>query len=292
MTDPEGPQPETESPAADAAAADPPAAEAPAPPAGETLEEAVARLTRESQQARDDKEAADSRYADVDGRLAAVLNLQRDIEKAGQAYGAVYPQLLADEKAYAEFHDSETENLKRLLGPATLADLENQVATSAASLAQAQADVDAKSTALQAAVQDRDQADQVRKEKDAAAKELKNLGGTVAARHAKVKTFRDEITKARQAEFYALAYWLLEKRDYTVTLNGSPALVAPEALPDTLLQAVNGLADAERDFAQKAATAVKRQDDLAVAEKRLADEKSQGEARLRDDLKQLTPTET
>ena len=127
-----------------------------------------------------------------------------------------------------------------------LADLENQVATSAASLAQAQADVDAKSTALQAAVQDRDQADQVRKEKDVAAKELKNLGGTVAARHGRLKALRDDITKSEQAGLYAVAYWLL-RFAFAQEFDGDDVAkpVKPDELPSRLIDALKAVADAE-----------------------------------------------
>src|SRR4249920_1127265 len=90
----------------------------PGPPAkGETVEEAIARLEAESKKAREEKEAADSRFTDVDGRLTALRNLQRDIDKAMLAYKSVRDQLKIDQQAYLDYQESEQESLEKQLKP-------------------------------------------------------------------------------------------------------------------------------------------------------------------------------
>jgi hypothetical protein len=100
------------------------------------------------------------------------------------------------------------------------------------------------------------------------------------------------VARARQAGHYALAYWLLELRDYGSVLNGKPRLIDPAELPSALLAAVNKLADAESRLAAAAGAVSRIKAELATAEKELADRLAKGEATLRDELKDMGPANT
>jgi hypothetical protein len=258
------------------------------PSAEETLEQAIARLQVESQKAQEAKEAADSRVADADGRLTALRNLQRDSEKARLAYESAREQLEIDQQGYRDFYESEEESLAKLLGPEAVAEVKKKSDDRQAAYDAAKAAVEAKKADLAAAEERRDAAAAVRKEKADQVSQYKALATTIGGRHAQLKAMRDEVTKARQAGQYALAYWLLELRDFRSVLDkGARDLIDPEELPAKLLAAVNELGDAERDYAASESAVGKRRIELAAAEKELADQKAQGETRLRDQLKQI-----
>jgi chromosome segregation ATPase len=233
----------------------------------ETVEQAIARLEAESRAARDEKEAADSRLADADGRLTALRNLQKDSEKATLAYESVHDQLKIDQQGYLDYYEASRSDYDK-----------------------AAAAVEAKKADLAAAENRRDESNALRKQRADRVAQYKQLATTIGARHATLKSMRDEVAKARQSGQYALAYWLLEFRDFKSVLDeGSAALIDPGELPADLLAAVNALADAERDHAANENAVGKRRNELAEAERQLADQKAKGETRLRDQLKQLSP---
>jgi chromosome segregation ATPase len=256
----------------------------------ETVEQAIARLEAESRAARDEKEAADSRLADADGRLTALRNLQKDSEKATLAYESVHDQLKIDQQGYLDYYESEEESLEKLLGPEMVAEVKNKSDASRSDYDKAAAAVEAKKADLAAAENRRDESNALRKQRADRVAQYKQLATTIGARHATLKSMRDEVAKARQSGQYALAYWLLEFRDFKSVLDeGSAALIDPGELPADLLAAVNALADAERDHAANESAVGKRRNELAEAERQLADQKAKGETRLRDQLKQLSP---
>lgn len=256
----------------------------------ETIEEAIARLEAAFAEARTEKEEADRTFADADGRLTALRNLKRDSETATLAYEKVHDQLTIDQQGYLDYNETEDDSLVKLLGPRAVAEVEEKVEAATAAHDEAVEAVEAAKAALAAAERRRDDSRSVVKERSDRVARYKQLPATIGARHARLKSMRDEVVKARQAGQYALAYWLLVCRDFRSVLDeASQELIEPEELPGRLLAAVNEVADAERDHAKHESTVTKRRNELAEAERRLADLKANGEARLRDQLKQISP---
>jgi hypothetical protein len=259
-------------------------------PPPKSLDEVIAELQEESSEAAQEKEAADSHFADVSGRLAAVLGLQRDLQKATDTYAAMYPQLQADHSADQDYYETETETLTKVLGTAT-----DQVAVlveeARKALEDASTAVEDRTEELATAVAELDAAETTRKAKENTLKDYRQLGVTIGNRHKALKTQRDAVTKARQDEQWAVAYWLLTFRGYPELLDAPPPIIAPDDLPAALLDAVTELADAEQALAAKEAVVTRRRQALADAERRLADQKARGEADLRQKLAQLEPAE-
>lgn len=260
------------------------------PTPGETVDEAITELEGKVAEAREKKEAADRTLADADGRLTALRTLKPDSEKAAAAYEKVHDQLTIDQQSFRDYYESELDSLEKLLGPEAVAEVKKRADARKSDYDAAVAAVEAAKAALAAAEGQRAASDAARRAKADRVGRYKQLATTIGARQATLKSMQSEVAKARQAGQYALAFWLLECRDFKAVLDeGSAQLVEPDELPGRLLAAVNESADAERDHAANESAVTKRRSELAEAEKRLADQKSQGEARLREQLKQLSP---
>ena len=258
----------------------------------EIVDKELKRQDEETERAREVAEGAGSTYKDQKGRSEALSNLKKDIDQAVLVYASVRDQLKIDQQAYLDYQESEKESLEKLLGPEAAAEVKKKSEDKRLADDKAVVGVESKRKELAAAEKERDDSDKSRKGKATEVAEWKQLAATIGARHAKLKSMRDEITKAHQAGHYALAYWLLELRDYDKELKvGAAALIMPDEMPAVLLAAVKSLADAEKDYAAKESTVGKRRNELAEAEKQLADRKAQGEARLRDELKQMAPAQ-
>jgi hypothetical protein len=280
--DPGGPPPAEDKAAEDKANEQPPP---------ETVEEAIKRLMEESNKARAAKEEADNRFADADRRLTALRNLKLDIDKAKQAYTAAYDQLKRDQTAYADYLTSETDSLEKSLKPAGVQEVKQKADDVKDKEDKLRHTVETRKDALETAVKDRDSSKGSVKDQADLVNKYKQLAATVSARHAKLKSMRDEITKARQARQYALAYWLLTFGDYDTTLHAKPTPIPPDDLPVALLSAVNKLTDYENRLAANEIAVVKRQQEATEAEKQLDEHLATAKADLRKELEQLqTPT--
>jgi hypothetical protein len=255
----------------------------------ETVEQAIARLTKEAEAAQKAKDAADSAFADVDGHLTALRNLQKESDKANQAYKAAHDQLEIDQQGFLDYYDSEKDNLEHLLGTTALKAIDTKVqAKRGADKAAADA-VTTANNALTAAATQSDESKADRTEKAAAVTRYQQLPATIGAGHTKLKALRDEAVKARQAGLYALAYWLLVSRpEFSSVLEVSAAeLIEPDALPAKLLAAVNELAAAEHTQAENDKALAKCRVDLANAQRENAEQQTKGETALREELKNI-----
>jgi hypothetical protein len=260
------------------------------PPGAETLEQTVERLTREAGTARAAKEEAESAFTQVDRRLTAVLNLQRDIAKATDTYTAAYEQLKRDQQSYGDFLKSEIETLEERLGDVKK-DADQKVKDLNDAIGALHATADTKRTALATATTARDTAKSAVKDQTDVVARYRQLSATIAARHAQLKTMRDEAIKARQAGQYAVAYWLLKYRTYESTLTGEPAIVKPDEFPAELLGQVTTLTDRENTLAAAEADVVRCGQELAAAEKNLAAKETSGDADIRKELEALQAPE-
>lgn len=256
----------------------------------ETLDKAIARVTREYKVARAKKEAADSSFADVDGRLNALRNLQQEIDRASDSYEAAHAQLKIDQQAYRDYHESELECLKSLLGSETETVSRKSKAASDA-LQEADQAVKTAQRELEQAESRQEDADKVRQARAVDVDELRQLAATIRARHGQLKSIRDAVTTAHQDGYYGLAYWLLVLGPYEALLEDAPKLIDPDDLPGALLYAVTALSDAEKVHADRESDIGRRRNELIEAERHLADREANGETELRDELKQIVPTE-
>ncbi|OLT00499.1 hypothetical protein BJF90_34880 [Pseudonocardia sp. CNS-004] len=252
------------------------------------MEEAIEEARNQATAAKTAKEAADSTFVEADGRLTALRNLQREHDKAKEAYTAAYDRLQIAQKDFRDYSEDEKKNLAELLGKEGVDAVRVQVtaktgkdnATTAA-VTKAKGGITAAQTASATS-------ETKRKQKAAAVDEYKQLAAAIGAGHTKLRGLREEVVKARQAGKYALAYWLLVNRGFSEVLKAAQnQLIKPDELPDRLLTAVKELAAAEAAKVTADTLVVTRRNELAEAEREAAEQKTNGENDLRAELDKI-----
>lgn len=255
-------------------------------PSGDTIAEELARLESDAATARAEKAEADAALADLENRLATLRVVQKDAETATAAYTAAYERLGREDQAYEEYLQCQEEALRRQLGEDGVRVVEALVSARSDRADELDETATDAATTLRSAEAERDRLkDEVKERADAMAG-WKKLTAAVTAQHTELTTRREEITKARQAGEYALAYWLLGRaRERRESFTSGPRLIDPGDLVDELLGAVEALADAQKDLAdaERAATAAKA--DLAAATKARDKHRADSEAQLRESLR-------
>lgn len=255
----------------------------------ETVDQAIARLEREARAAKEAKDAADSAFAEVDGHLTALLNLQKDSDKAYQAYNAAYAQLKIDQQGFLDYYESERDQLRDLLGPKALELIDTKGEEKRAKDEAAEGAVMTAKNALTAAETTSADSEKDRKAKAAVVAGYKQLAATIGAGHTQLKALRDEAARARQAGQYALTYWLVVSRPQfqSVLVKTAAELIEPNKLPAALLEAVNKLFEADQVDEKNKKALEKCRGELKEAERRNTEQQTTGEAVLREELKQI-----
>jgi DNA repair exonuclease SbcCD ATPase subunit len=237
---------------------------------------------------RDTRDAAENEYQALQNRLKALEDVQRDLEATLKAYEPAYEQLAREDRAYKDYLDCERGSLEDLLGTNGIETVGKLVSARSSTSESLKKKVDDFRTALDTAESEREARKGEVKQRRDELNEWKKLTSTITARHAQLKSMRDEVTKAHQAGYYGLAYWLftLVEEKYHEFV-GDPRLVDPEDVPQALRTAVQGLAEAEKchSMAERRAKAAK--DDLTSATGELDQHNKGSEAKLREDLQQI-----
>lgn len=252
----------------------------------DTIAEELARLESDAATARAEKAEADAALADLENRLATLRVVEKDAGTTTTTYTTAHERLDREAQAYQEYLQFQEEGLRHLLGEDGVSEVE--------ALVRARSDrteeLDAATADAAATLHDAEAAlDRLKvevKERADALTGWKKLTATVTAQHADLTGLREEITKARQAGEYALAYWLLGRaRARRESLTSGPRLVEPGDLEDELLDAVEALADTQKELAdaERAATAAKA--DLTAATKARDKHRAESEAQLRENLR-------
>jgi chromosome segregation ATPase len=252
----------------------------------DSIAEELARLEADAETARAEKAEADAALADLENRLATLRAVQKDAATATSAYTAAYERLGREDQAFEEYHQFQEEGLRRQLGEDGVAEVEELVQARKDRADELDQAADDAATTLRDAEAERDRLkDEVKELADALAG-WKKLTATVTAQHAELTTRREEITKARQAGEYALAYWLLGRaRARRESFDDGPRLIDPDDLEDELLGAVEALADAQKDLADAERAATTAKADLAAATKARDKHRAESEAQLRESLR-------
>lgn len=269
--------------------ATPPPPDGPAEP-DETLEQQLKRLQDELKGAQEAQTQASFDVTDLQGRIAALTTLQKDIAKSTGDYEAARAALVEREQALSTYHDYETKCLTDIVGAAEAAIVEavtdaettRNEATNAVFVAKE------KLTTLEGQLA---AADEARQQASTAATELKNLAATIKARLSALDTIKAEVNAAKKGNDYALAYWLLVMGDFRSILDREPGLMAPDMLPDALLDAVNTLSNAEKAYAAKALQVSQQQAVLVEAETSAKAITKKYDEQLRTALKAITPAD-
>jgi hypothetical protein len=261
---------------------------APPAPAKSALEQAIEDARNQATAAKTAKEAADSTFVEADGRLTALRNLQREHDKAKEAYTAAYDRLKIAQKDFRDYSEDETKNLAELLGTEGVDAVEVQVAAKRGKDDATTAAVTAAKDKLTAAQDASAIRETERKQKAATVDEYKQLAAAIGAGHTKLRGLREEVVKARQAGKYALGYWLLVNRGFPKALETvETKLIKPDDLPDGLLTAVKELAAAEAAKVTADTLVVTRRNELAEAEREAAEQTTNGENDLRAELDKI-----
>jgi hypothetical protein len=260
-----------------------------AKPPPKTLDETIAEAQAEADTRKAAKEKADSESAASDGRLAALLALKKDSDKAVQTYTAAHEQLTIDQQAFEDYDDSARQDLEKQLKDAGKAKVTKLAADKRKADDDRKKEVATAQDNLQTAKDAATTAEQDRKAKADVVTQYKQLATTISARHATLKALRDEVTKARQVNQPGLAFWLLVRPGGfgTQLADADTLLIDPEKLPAQLLTTVSELAAAETAKAAADAAVVRRQAELATAQRALADQLANGEKQLRADLAKI-----
>lgn len=251
-----------------------------------SINEELARLESDAATARAEKVQADAALADLENRLATLRSVQQDADAATTAYAAGYERLSREDEAYEEYLEFQDESLRERLGEDGVAEVEALV-TAWSDRAD---DLDtAVTTAARTLADAESERDRLKGEVKECSDDLagwKKLTATVTAQHTDLKTRREEITKARQAGEYALAFWLLgQARTRRESFDDGPRLIDPDDLEEELLDAVDELAKAQKELAAAELAATLAKADLAAATKARDKHRAESEAQLRESLR-------
>lgn len=254
----------------------------------ETLEQQLGRLQDDLKEATETQTQASLEVADLQGRIAALTALQKDIDKAKADYAAARPALAEREQALRVYYDYETKCLTDIVGAAKET-IEQVDADAKKELEDATNAVDDAKKALTELEGQLAEADEARQQASTAVNERKKLAATIKARLSELDAIKTEVNAAQKDNDYALAYWLLVMGDFTSILEREPKLMDPAELPDALLDAVNELGDAEKTYAAKALDVSQQQAVLVDAEAHLRRVTKEYDEKLRKALKAITP---
>jgi DNA repair exonuclease SbcCD ATPase subunit len=255
----------------------------------ETLAQQLDRLNAELQKAKKAHSDAALGVTDLQGRIAALSTLQKDIDKATADYEVAHSDLAKREQALHVYYDYETKCLTEIVGAAKRT-IEQAVEDAESELAKATEKVDAAKKTLDTQEDQRAKADAARQQANTAASELKKLAVTIKARLAALDTIKTEVNTAKRDTDYALAYWLLVMSEFSSILESEPKLMDPAELPDALLAAVNTLSDAEKEYAEKALEVSQQEAVRVDAETKLKTMEKEYDESLRNVLMAIKPT--
>lgn len=266
----------------------------PPPPPKDPVQTKIDEIRGKADAAKEAKVKADGESAAFDGQLGALLSLQKDSDKAKQAYEAAHEQLEIDQRAFKDYGVAAKEELEEQLKQAGTDKVTELVEAKKKADTDRTDEVKTAQDNLKAAKDTAMTAEQTRKDRADDLAGYKQLVTTIGAKHTKLKALRDEVTKARQASPAqpGLAWWLLTrgKVGFEAQLKDvhDNWLIEPSALPGRLLQAIDDLAAAEKAKAAADGAVAKRQAELTEAERREADQKANGEKKLREDLAKIS----